>query len=151
MNKPVSDGSRIQFFKTRIGKPAEATQPPVWKWLDGVLREAEEGRMVAEFVVREDMVNPMGTLHGGVASMILDEMCGMTVFGLGREFAYTSVNLNCDFLNPARTGEVVTATCEVIRAGKNIAHCACIITGESGKIVAKCTSNLLQIGLKIPV
>jgi hypothetical protein len=49
----------------------------------------------------------MSTLHGGIAATILDDIVGTMVYALGREFAYTSVNLNCDFLNPAVVGDVL--------------------------------------------
>ncbi len=54
----------------------------------------------------------MGVLHGGSAAAIMDEVVGMMVYALGREYGYTSVNLNCDFLNAARLGDVLTAQCQ---------------------------------------
>lgn len=119
-------------------------------WLNGILRVVEPERMVADYFVRADMVNPVGVLHGGAASAILDDLCGILVFAMGREYGYTSVNLNMDFLNPARQGETLTAETRLIRAGRNIIHVAGSITNAEGKLIAKCSTNLVQTGLKLP-
>lgn len=149
MNSIPSSDSRLNFFRSHIGKSTDSSRSPVARWLNGVLLVVEPDKMVGEFTVRADMTNPMGTLHGGVAAMIMDEMCGMLTFALGREYAFTSVNLNCDFLNPAVAGDVLIATSEIIRAGRNVVHCECRITGENGKLITKCASNLIQTSLKL--
>ena len=155
MNEPdksVTDKTvtRLEYMQTLIGKSMQESFSPVGKWLNGKLLDIQEGSMQVEYVVREDMSNPMRVLHGGIAATILDDIVGTMVFALGRDFAYTSVNLNCDFLNAAKTGEVVTANASVIRAGKNIIHVEGVITNIEGLIIAKCSSNLIQTSLRIP-
>lgn len=122
---------------------------PVGRWLNGTLQVADHGRLVADFTVREELSNPAGVLHGGAATAMLDDLIGTMVFSLGREYAYTSVNLSIDFLHAARTGEVVTAIAEVVRAGKNIIHCEGRIEAADGKIIAKCATNLVQTSVKL--
>ncbi|HEV7348928.1 PaaI family thioesterase [Telluribacter sp.] len=141
---------RLQFLRTQIGNDMSRSISPVGRWLNGTLREARYGALSVEFEIKEYMTNPMGILHGGAAAAMMDDVVGTMVFALGREFAYTSVNLNCDFLNPARLGETITAHSRVIRAGRNIVHCECEILNGEGRIVAKCTSNLIQTGLRLP-
>ncbi|WP_317046934.1 PaaI family thioesterase [Spirosoma aerolatum] len=120
------------------------------RWLNGTLREVAYGRLVADFKIRDDMTNPANVLHGGAASAILDDMIGVMVYALGREQAYTSVNLAVDFLHAARLGDVVRVTTEVIRAGKNIVHCEGRIEATDGKVIAKCATNLIQTSVKLP-
>ena len=146
----VDDKTRLKYMQSFIGKPMEESHSPVGRWLNGTLRDIQEGSMKAEFVVRKDMSNPMGILHGGIAATILDEIVGTMVYALGREFAFVSVNLNCDFLNAAKVGETIFASGNLVRAGKNIIHVEGSIVSAEGVIIAKCTSNLLQTGLKIP-
>ncbi|MBE9465250.1 PaaI family thioesterase [Dyadobacter subterraneus] len=146
----IDDKLRLKYMQTFIGKRMEESHSPVGRWLNGTLLDIQEGSMKVEFVVRKDMSNPMGILHGGIAATILDEVVGTMVYALGREFAFVSVNLNCDFLNAARVGETIFASGNVIRAGKNIVHVEGNIVSAEGVIIAKCTSNLLQTGLKIP-
>lgn len=141
---------RLDFFRSLIGTSLSNSISPLGRWLNGTLRTVEDGQMSVEFEVRENMTNPMGVLHGGTAAAIMDDVVGMMVFSLGREFGYTSVNLNCDFLNPAREGDVLTAHARVIRAGRNIIHCECEIVTTGGRIIAKSSTNLIQTGVRIP-
>ncbi|NIJ51414.1 PaaI family thioesterase [Dyadobacter arcticus] len=151
-SKPSSEpeNMRLAVLQQFIGKSMEQSVSPIGRWLNGTLINIEEGSMEAEFTVRKDMTNPMRTLHGGMAATILDEVVGTMVYALGREYAYTSVNLNCDFLHAAKLGDIITAKAKLIRAGRNIVHVEGVIHDIHGKIIAKCTSNLIQTSLKIP-
>lgn len=140
---------RLEYFSSQVGQSMAQSISGVGRWLNGTLREVEPDRMVADYLIRDDMANPVGVLHGGAASAILDDLCGMLVFALGREYGYTSVNLNMDFLNPARQGETITAEARVTRAGRNIIHLEGRITSSEGKLIAKCSTNLVQTGMKI--
>ncbi|MBO0936267.1 PaaI family thioesterase [Fibrella sp. HMF5335] len=145
----METNARLDAFRAFIGQPMTSSPSGVGRWLGGVLRVVEEGRMVASYVVRDDMVNPMQVLHGGTASAILDDLCGLTVFALGRDYGYTSVNLTVDFLSAARLGETLTAEAVVVRAGRNIVHVEGRITNAAGKLIAKCSTNLIQTGVKL--
>lgn len=78
---------RLDFFQSQIGKSMSNSISPLGRWLNGTIRAADYGRLVADFTVREDMTNPGGVLHGGTATAILDDLIGAMVFTLGREFA----------------------------------------------------------------
>ncbi|MFD2569359.1 PaaI family thioesterase [Spirosoma soli] len=145
-----SENPRLTFFRSQIGRDMSGSISPFGRWLNGTIKAADYGRLVADFTVRQDMSNPAGVLHGGAAAGILDDLIGAMVYTLGREYAYTSVNLTIDFLHAARTGEVVTVTAEVIRAGKNIVHCEGRIVAADDKIIAKCATNLIQTSVKLP-
>lgn len=148
---PQIENKRLPFLKQFIGRPMDQHFSPVAKWLNGILLSIDEGAMEVEYHVREDMCNPMGTLHGGIAATILDDIVGTMVYALGREFGFTSVNLNCDFLNPAVVGDVLVAKSTVVRAGKNIIHVEGRLVNTQGRIIAKCTSNLIQTAFKLPL
>ncbi|GAB3495919.1 hypothetical protein GCM10027341_13940 [Spirosoma knui] len=141
---------RLEFFQSLVGQDMSTSISPFGRWLNGTLRAVEVGRLVADYTIREDMTNPAGVLHGGAAAGILDDLIGAMVFTLGRENAFTSVNIAVDFLHAARIGEVVTATAEVVRAGKNIIHCEGRIVAADGKLIAKCATNLVQTSVKLP-
>lgn len=141
---------RLTALKKEVGNHLNTSISPVGRWLNGKLIDAAEGSLEVEFLVREDMTNPMHVLHGGIAATILDDVVGMMVYVLGRDYAYTSVNLNCDFLHAASLGDMIVANAKVIRAGKNIIHVEGVITNQEHKIIAKCTSNLIQTSFKIP-
>ncbi|GAB3248304.1 hypothetical protein GCM10027347_04500 [Larkinella harenae] len=146
---PTSESNdRLLFFRSIIGQNMQQSPSPLGRWLNGTLRAAEEGSLTVEYVVREDMTNPMNVLHGGSAAAIIDDLIGATVYTLGREYLYTSVNLNVDFLHSARLGDLVIAQTQIVRAGKNIIHAECTLTATDGKIIAKAASNLIQTSVK---
>lgn len=150
LSDPQTGNNRLSFLRQFIGKPMDEHFSPVAKWLNGTLIVIEEGAMEVRYLVRADMCNPMGTLHGGIAATILDDIVGTMVYAMGREFGFTSINLNCDFLNPAIVGDELTAKSVVIRAGKNIVHVEGRIFDAQERIIAKCASNLIQTAFKLP-
>ncbi len=134
----------LDFFKSNIGKSsAEMSPSPFGRWLNGTLIEVEEGSLTAEYIVRKDMCNPGGIMHGGVATGILDDLIGLTVFSTGTQNFYSSVNLSVDFLYSAKSDEKLLAKTKIVRMGKKIAHAEGEIRNETGQIIAKCTTNLV--------
>jgi uncharacterized protein (TIGR00369 family) len=135
----------LEFFQKSIGLEANQGSPsPFGQWLNGIIREAEEGRLVVDFKVRPDFTNPAGMIHGGVYAGIFDEVIGMTTFTLGRPEFFAAINLNVDFLRPSKIGETITVKSQVLRAGKSILHIQAELWGEDGKLRAKATSNLAK-------
>jgi acyl-coenzyme A thioesterase 13 len=119
-------------------------------WLKGILKEAEEGKLIAEFIVRKEMTNGIGTLHGGVIAGILDEMMGATVVSLGAKYFYTTVNLNVDYFYPARENDVLTAKAFIVKKGTMIHHAQAELWNlATNKLLAKATSNLLKIDVEV--
>ena len=94
------------------------------------------------------MTNPLGILHGGSAAAIIDDVIGMTVYALGKEFAYVTVGLNIDFLDSAREGETIYAKARIVRDGRTLVNVECHLLNAAGKILAKGTSNLVVTSIK---
>jgi uncharacterized protein (TIGR00369 family) len=140
----------LQWMQARIGQELTDSPSPLSRWLRGTLVRAEEGELAVRFTVREEMTNPMGVLHGGMVSAIIDDVIGVTVFSLHHAFFYTTVNLNIDFLSSARAGSTVTAQSRIVRQGRNIIHAECQLLGEEGKLLAKGASNLLVTQIPKP-
>lgn len=56
----------LTFFKQSIGKEAKEGSPsPFGQWLNGILREVEEGKLSVDVLVRPEFANPSGMIHGG--------------------------------------------------------------------------------------
>ena len=134
----------IDFFRNNIGKAsAEISPSPFGRWLNGTLIEVEEGSLTMEFIVRKDMCNPGGIMHGGVAIGMMDDIIGMTTFLMQNQAFYSTVNLNTDFLYSAKPNEKLIVKSKIVRMGKKIAHAEGEICNEAGQIIAKCTTNLV--------
>jgi uncharacterized protein (TIGR00369 family) len=134
----------LQYLQSRIGYAMTESPSPLARWLNGILQAAHDGSLTIEFTVREEMTNPAGILHGGAIAAIIDDVIGTTVYSLGNENYYTSVNLMIDFLESAKAGEKVIAKSNIIRQGKTIINAECEIYNESGRLLARGTSNLLN-------
>jgi acyl-coenzyme A thioesterase 13 len=134
----------LDFFRSNIGKTSSEISPsPFGRWLNGTLIEVEEGSLTMEFIVRKDMCNPGGIMHGGVAIGMMDDIIGMTSFSMGSQVFYSTVNLNTDFLYSAKPNEKLIVKSKIVRMGKKIAHAEGEIRNETGQIIAKCTTNLV--------
>jgi uncharacterized protein (TIGR00369 family) len=139
----------LEMFKNHIDKPMSDIAPPLTQWLNGKLLKAELGSFEMSFVVRKEMTNPAGLLHGGIHASILDDIIGLTVAALGLPNLYVSINLHIDFLNPAKIGETVIAKSTVVRSGKTIVNAVAEIYNEKGQLLSKATSNLANTGMPL--
>ena len=137
----------IKFLKEHIGMNTNEHIAGFGGWLNGSLESvSDEGDLVLNFKVREEMLNPMGTIHGGALASILDEMMGMQLFvKSGESDAYFSMNIVLDFVKNAKFGESLTAKPELIRMGRTTANLRCTLFNEKGDIVAHGSSNFLKV------
>ncbi|NOZ34675.1 MAG: PaaI family thioesterase [Chlorobi bacterium] len=138
----------IEFFKQQIGKEIKQSPSPAGMWLKPVLLNVEEGYLKAEFTVRPEMTNPAGMLHGGMITLIADEIIGASIATLELPYFFPSVNLYTDFLNSVKLGEKITAEAQVIRKGKNIINAECKIYNSENKLIAKSQSNNIKANNK---
>jgi acyl-coenzyme A thioesterase 13 len=141
--------SPIDYFRTQIGKTLDRTPSAAGNWLAGVLLAVDNSEIKVSYTVRPDMCNPGRILHGGIASLMLDDVIGMGNFVAGSEFLMTSINLSVDFLSAAQVGEQLEVRARLVRSGSNLNHWEADIRKESGKIVAKASSNLIKTHVRI--
>ena len=140
MSNPI-----LEWMQANLGKNMSEAPSPLARWLNGTLREAQEGALVADFVVRPEMTNPVGLLHGGMIAAIMDDFIGATIFALGREDFYTTIDLSVDYFASAREGEVVTARARVVKPGQRVIHAECDLANAEGRILARGRTNLLRL------
>ncbi|TDQ17083.1 uncharacterized protein (TIGR00369 family) [Algoriphagus boseongensis] len=140
---------QLEFFKTLIGKTLDKTPSPAGNNLAGVLMEIDHHFIKVQFEVRPEMCNPARILHGGIASLMMDDVIGMGNFVAGSEYLMTSINLNVDFLSSAQIGEKLEVSAKLVRSGSNLNHWEAIIRKENGKIVAKASSNMIKTHVKL--
>ena len=136
---------RLLFLQQNIGLKMSKGLSPFGRWIDGVLLEAEEGRVKIEIEVRQEMCNPIGNIHGGAISGIMDEIMGIAVFSLGRENFYSTVNLAINYFATSDQGQKIIVKSNVIKPGKNVINVECEMWDEDEmKLLAKGTSNLFK-------
>jgi uncharacterized protein (TIGR00369 family) len=123
----------------------ELPPPPIMATLGFTGFEPERGRVVVEMPAAEFHYNPLGGVHGGVISTLLDTAAGCAVqstLAVGER--YTSLDLTVKFLRPV-TVDSGLLTCEgdVIQRGRRTALARAQLTDERGKLVAHATSSCL--------
>ncbi len=74
------------------------------------------------------------TLHGGIVSMLLDEVAGWVVFHKLQSPGYT-VRLNVKFLKPVKTTEeVVHVRCRLVEQHRRFATIHCELRNAAGEL-----------------
>jgi acyl-coenzyme A thioesterase 13 len=141
--------AQLEILKTQLGKKLDRTPSAAGNWMGGTLLEIDKNHIKVSYEIRGEMCNPAKMLHGGIASLMMDDVIGMGNFVAGSEYLMTSINLNVDFLASAQQGEVVEVSAKLIRSGSNLNHWEAVIRKESGKIVAKASSNMIKTHIKI--
>jgi uncharacterized protein (TIGR00369 family) len=127
----------------------ELPAPPIMHTLDLGRMEVDEGRVVVYLDPREFHYNPLGTVHGGVLSTLLDTAAACAVHTtLPAGTGYTSLDLNVKFLRPVTvdSGEL---RCEgsVLSRGRRTALAEARLTDGSGRLAAHATSSCLLFDL----
>ena len=89
--------------------------------------------------------NPLGSVHGGVISTLLDTAAGCTVHStLAPGELYTSLDLSVKFLRPATVDSGrLTATGRLLQRGRRTALAEAELRDGLGKLVAHATSSCL--------
>lgn len=118
---------------------------PLVRTLDFQVESIERGKVVFSFIPQGFHYNPIGSVHGGVLSSLLDSAMGCTLHSvLEAGSIYTTLELKVNFLKAAtiHSGKLF-ATGNLIHSGKTTALAEAKITDEHGKVFAHGTSTCL--------
>jgi uncharacterized protein (TIGR00369 family) len=112
--------------------PPFAVETDVW------IVEVESGRVVFEATPSSRFYNPLGTVHGGWISTLLDSAMGCAVHSvLKAGQAYTTIDMTINFVRAVfeKTGKL---RCEgkIIHAGGRIATAEGRVWDEAGTLIA---------------
>jgi acyl-coenzyme A thioesterase 13 len=144
--KPLSHLEQLQSF---IGKEFTASPSPFMHWLNPVVLSAEEGKLAFKYIIRKEMTNPMGTLHGGVTAAIVDDIIGATMFSFGEPVFYTTINNVIDYFAPAKEADVIIAETIIIKKGRQIVNAQCEIwNDDKSRMIARGYSNMLKTNIE---
>jgi len=146
---PLMKNNNFENLKSIEGHFFTQTLSAGGKWLHYKLLLVEHGYIEASIKVRKEMTNPSNQLHGGMISMIADELCGLSFYSMGYDTFYTTVSLNVNFLYSADLDSTVIVKAKVLRSGKKIANVECTLYDDNERIIAHATSNLVNTNSKI--
>lgn len=103
-----------------------------------------DGKVTATLEIRQQHLNKMGNVHGGVLAAILDIVMGATAHHTRRDNTIVTTNLNVHYLSPPR-GDKLFATGEIIHQSSKTLTIQGTITSENGKISAHGTGSFRVI------
>ena len=120
-------------------------RPPVLDTLEIDPVEVEEGRVVFEMTPKEWHYNPIGGVHGGVLSTLVDSALGCAVHSrLPAGVGYTSLEIKVNFVRPVtiQTGRI---RCEgtVLSLGRRSATAEARVSTTEGKLLAHATTTCM--------
>ncbi|REC44818.1 PaaI family thioesterase [Chryseobacterium sp. 5_R23647] len=137
---------KLQALKSFIGKEFTASPSPFMRWLNPVVISAEEGQIEFQYIVREEWLNPMGNMHGGVTAAIMDDIIGATMFSLNEKNFIVTVNNSIDYFSTAKENDTIVAETKIIKRGKQFVNAQCEIwNADKTRLIARGTSNLFKI------
>lgn len=119
--------------------------PPLMHTLDFKVESMEKGKVVFSFQPQEFHYNPIGSVHGGVITAILDSAMGCSLHTLlDAGVGYTTLELKVNFLKAIniKTG-VLHAVGKVIHSGNRSALVEAQLVDEAGKIYAHAVSTCM--------
>jgi uncharacterized protein (TIGR00369 family) len=137
--------SGLEFL--RAMERGELPAPPLMQLLNISFQEAQEGRVVFRVEPAEYHYNPIGMVHGGLASTLCDSAMGCAIHStLAAGDRYTTLELKVNFVRPltVATGPVL---CEgkVINVGGRIGIAEARVTDRAGKLYAYATTTCLIV------
>jgi uncharacterized protein (TIGR00369 family) len=120
--------------------------PPIAVTMNFAPVSFEEGHAVFEGEPGEEHYNPIGVVHGGYASTLLDSAMGCAVHTtLAEGTAYTTLTIEIKYVRPiTRDTGKVRAEAEVVHRGRRQATVEGRMTDvETGKLLAHGTSTCM--------
>ena len=142
-------GTRSGLELLRAMASGELPPPPVMHLIDMAGMEVEEGSVTFYLEPQEFHYNPLGSVHGGVLSTLLDTAAACSVHStLPAGVGYTSMDLNVKFLRPVTIASGrLTCTGTVLQRGRRTALAEAKLLDAQGRLVAHATSSCLLFDL----
>jgi len=119
--KPVTEGEWAGW-RISVGDPFEVLAGPFYT------RRDEAGRVTCAFRAEQKHMNGGGFLHGGCLATFADYALFMLAETELEGVGSVTAQLNVDFTDGAREGELIEATGEVIRDGGSMVFVRGLVT-----------------------
>ena len=119
--------------------------PPIARAIGFEIAEVELGRVVFTYTPVADHLNPLGSIHGGIAATMLDGVMGCCIHTMLKAgTGYTTVEIKVNYVRAMtdKTGPV-RAEGKVINAGSRIATSEGRLIDSAGKLLAHGTTTCL--------
>jgi uncharacterized protein (TIGR00369 family) len=138
-------------------------EPPAWlkehllslyerssyaKFLQMEIIELHAGETAVSMLVRHELTNLSGILHGGAVGSLIDMAMNLACYSLGRRA--TVLGFNTNFLGGAKEGDTVRAIAKVLHNGRSTMVVEGRVIDSKGKLLAKGRGTFLATGQFTP-
>ena len=124
-------------------------EPPIMQTVEPFDCTAEPGIVVIHSVPGMRHYNPIGSVHGGYAAILLDSAMGLAVQStLPAGTGYTTLEFKISFVRGmSEASGVVRTEGRVLNAGRRVATAEARITDPKGRLLAHATTTCLVFGI----
>jgi len=135
-------GSGLEYLqKVAAGEYANV---PIGDHMGFRLAEVSQGRIVFTGTPGANVLNLIGTVHGGYAASILDSALALSILSsLDAESNFTTLEIKVNYVRPIAAGMDVRAEGNVIHSGRRVATAEARLTGPDGKLLAHGSTTCL--------
>ncbi|GAB3495182.1 PaaI family thioesterase [Amycolatopsis cihanbeyliensis] len=137
--------SGLELLRLAGTLPESERPPGIGSLLGMEIDEVEEGRVVFSLRPRPEFANPLGTVHGGIPSTLLDSAMACAVHTtLPAGAGYTSLELKVNFVRTIRLDEeLLLGEGTVIHVGGRTATAEGRVTDATGRLLAHGTTTCM--------
>ncbi len=142
---PISKMNGLDFMRTFL--TGQLPPPPFMELLGVRIVSVEPGSVCFEFEPAEFMYSPLGNVHGGIVTVMLDTAMGCSFHTtLPPRVGYTTLELKVSFHRPvtAKSG-TLRAVGRILHSGSRVAAVEARLVDKSERLFAHSTSTLLVL------
>ena len=108
---------------------------PIVSFLGQRLVHCRDGIAEVRLPFREEFVQGIGVIHGGIISTVADTAAYFAAASIVTEGVVTTVEFKINLVASAKN-ESLTARSEVVSSGKNLLVCQFKVAGDEDKLIA---------------
>ncbi|MDD9267918.1 PaaI family thioesterase [Paenibacillus sp. GCM10023248] len=117
----------------RLRQLAAAAEPTFWGFLGCEFVGLQDGIITIALEAKPHHLNPIGIVHGGVLSSLLDNAMGIVVMMARPEDKIVTTNLNVHFVAPLYEGRL-TVTAELVHQSRKMITAQGRVTDREGNL-----------------
>ena len=143
--EPIRTMSGLDFMRAFLD--GTLPPPPFMQLLGARIVSVEPEAVIFEFDPAEFMYSPLGNVHGGIVTVMLDSAMGCAFHTtLPPGVGYTTLELKVNFLRPVTAGAgPLRAEGKVVHAGGRVATTEARLVNRERKMFAHATSTLMVL------
>lgn len=140
-------GTGLEYLQKIVS--GEYPNLPIGEHVGFRMTEVSKGRIVFEGEPAANMLNLIGTVHGGYAASILDSALALAILSaLDADSDFTTLEIKVNYVRPIAVGMAVRAEGTVVHAGRRVATSEARLSDAQGRLLAHGTTTCLVLPRK---